>query len=70
VMSLSASAVYCIQKAGSKRETANGWIMWKTQDGTYLSAFYDQLYAADEEGKAQEAQPKDTVNVHSAGQHG
>ena len=70
VMSLSASAVYCIQKAGSKRETANGWIMWKTQEGTYLNAFYNQLYAADEEGKAQESQPKVAANAQSAGQHG
>jgi hypothetical protein len=70
VMSLSASAVYCIQKAGSERETANGWIKWKTQDGTYLSAFYNQLYAADEEGKVQESHPKVAANAQSAGQHG
>jgi hypothetical protein len=36
IMSLSAAAVYCIQQAGSPRGTANGWIMWKTEDGTYL----------------------------------
>ena len=43
IMSLSAAAVYCIQKAGGQRETANGWIMWKTEDGTYLTDFYDKL---------------------------
>ncbi len=46
VMSLSAAAVYCIQKAGSPRETANGWIMWKTEDGTYLNEFYNKVYAS------------------------
>lgn len=45
VMSLSAAAVYCIQKAGSKRETANGWIMWKTENGTYLSDYYNKVYS-------------------------
>jgi hypothetical protein len=45
VMSLSAAAVYCIQKAGSDRKTANGWIMWKTEDGAYLSDFYNQVYS-------------------------
>lgn len=49
VMSLSASAVYCIQKVGSQRATANGWIMWKTEDGTYLTDFYNQVYSADRE---------------------
>jgi hypothetical protein len=44
--------------------------MWKTQEGTYLNAFYNQLYAADEEGKAQESQPKVAANAQSAGQHG
>jgi hypothetical protein len=47
VMSLSAAAVYCIQKAGSQRPTANGWIMWKTEDGTYLNEFYNKVYSAE-----------------------
>jgi hypothetical protein len=47
VMSLSTAAVYCIQKAGGQRETANGWIMWKTEDGTYLSDFYNQVYSSE-----------------------
>ncbi len=50
VMSLSAAAVYCIQKAGSKRETANGWIMWKTEDGIYLNEFYNRVYSNDQQG--------------------
>ena len=56
VMSLSAAAVYCIQKAGSDRKTANGWIMWKTEDGAYLSDFYNQVYSDqrndDDEGES------------------
>jgi hypothetical protein len=43
VMSLSMAAVYCMQKAGSNRGTANGWLMWKTEDGTYLNDFYQQV---------------------------
>lgn len=50
VMSLSAAAVYCIQKAGSQRQTANGWIMWKTEDGVYLNEFYNQAYSNDQQG--------------------
>jgi hypothetical protein len=46
VMSLSAAAVNCIQKAGSTRETANGWIMWKTEDGTYLNDFYNKVFSS------------------------
>jgi hypothetical protein len=46
VMSLSAAAVYCIQHAGSQRGTANGWIMWKTEDGTYLSEFYNKVFSS------------------------
>jgi hypothetical protein len=59
VMSLSAAAVYCIQKAGSHRETANGWIMWKTEDGIYLNEFYNKVYAstATEPGLVQPTAP-------------
>jgi len=46
IMSLSAAAVYCIQKAGSQRETANGWIMWKTENGTYLNDFYNKVFSS------------------------
>jgi len=60
VMSLSAAAVHCIQKAGSQRETANGWIMWKTEDGTYLSDFYNQVYSsASEQTEAEGVQQTD-----------
>lgn len=49
IMSLSAAAVYCIKKAGSQRETANGWIMWKTEDGTYLNEFYNKIFSSQNE---------------------
>ena len=39
----SPAAVRCIQKAGSQRKTANGWIMWKTQAGEYLNNLYAKL---------------------------
>ncbi len=45
VMSLSAAALYCIQKAGSQRHTVNGWLKWKTEDGTCLNQFYNQFYS-------------------------
>ena len=54
VMSLSVAAVHCMQKAGSQRETANGWIMWKTLDGTYLNDFYNQVYSA-QDGDSEES---------------
>lgn len=70
VMSLSASAVYCIQKTGSKRPTAHGWIMWKTTDGTYLNDFYDQVYATGAESGGQDSQPVNAAaTAQSAGQN-
>ena len=43
VMSLSTAAVYCMRQYGSNRETANGWIHWKTEDGTYLADLYNKM---------------------------
>jgi Restriction Enzyme Adenine Methylase Associated len=63
VMSLSAAAVYCMHKAGSTRETANGWVMWKTENGTYLIEFYNKLNTAAAEesrGLVQQATPGDS----------
>lgn len=42
VMSLSTAAVFCIRKAGSCRDTANGWVMWKTAEGILLNDFYNK----------------------------
>ena len=58
VMSLSAAAVYCIRKVGSKRETANGWIMWKTEDGKLLSEFYNKVYASQAKTDSAKAGPQ------------
>jgi len=54
VYSPSYAAVYCIQKAGSPRKTANGWIMWKTKEGEYLGDLYKQI--ADEANEFQGAE--------------
>jgi hypothetical protein len=34
--------VRCMRKAGSRRETANGWVMWKNKDGEFLSDLYEK----------------------------
>ncbi len=38
----STAAVYCIQKAGSPRQTAKGWRMWKTEEGLTLDEVYQK----------------------------
>jgi hypothetical protein len=43
VYSPSYAAVHCIQKLGSPRNTANGWIMWKTKAGKYLNELYQEI---------------------------
>lgn len=48
VYSPSYAAVHCIQQAGSKRKTANGWIMWKTQSGEFLTDLYGKLDSREE----------------------
>ena len=40
--SLSYAAIYCIQKAGSKRETVNGWTSWKNSAGVLLAEIRKQ----------------------------
>ncbi len=57
IMSLSAAAVYCIQQAGSPRGTATGWIMWKTEDGTYLNEFYNKVFSSQAQDKHVVAEP-------------
>jgi hypothetical protein len=36
------AAVYYLNKAGSPRKTANGWITWKTEDGILLADLRDR----------------------------
>ncbi len=52
----STAVVYCIKKTGSQRETANGWTMWKTEEGLTLDAVYQ---------KAKELQGKNTIDASS-----
>ena len=55
VMSLSAAAVVCIKKAGGTNEFANGWSMWKTEGGKYMSQYYDEVISAQEQEESQPA---------------
>jgi hypothetical protein len=55
VYSPSYAAVYCIQKAGSPRKTANGWVMWKTKDGQYLNDLYRRFAKQTSEPQADAA---------------
>jgi hypothetical protein len=45
VYSLSYAAVICMQKAGSKRLTANGWIMWRNKNGMLMDDLFKQVSA-------------------------
>lgn len=46
VFSVSYAAVYCMNKAGSPRKTANGWVLWRTMSGDYLDTVYTKLQGA------------------------
>jgi hypothetical protein len=37
------AALYCIQDAGSNRNTVNGWTSWKNSQGTLLSELREQF---------------------------
>lgn len=37
------AAVHCMQKAGSDRRTANGWIIWRKIDGTLIDDLVEEL---------------------------
>jgi hypothetical protein len=39
----SPAAEYCMRQAGNNQPNANGWINWKTEDGTLLSKLRDRL---------------------------
>jgi len=40
------ASLHCIQKAGSKRNTVNGWTSWKTADGRLLADLREELLNA------------------------
>jgi len=42
------AAVLCMKRVGSKRRTANGWIMWRTTEGRLIDELASQL--VDEDG--------------------
>jgi hypothetical protein len=42
VYSPSCAPAVCMQKAGSPLQMANGWLIWKTGDGTVLSNKYEE----------------------------
>ncbi len=43
VFSPSYAAVYCIQKTGSLRKTANGWTIWQTNENKLLDDLYNSI---------------------------
>lgn len=56
VKSPSYAAVYCMNKAGGQRRTANGWIRWRTLSGEFLDDLYQKLSdAAREQQQAVDA---------------
>ena len=63
VFSPSYAAVECMRQAGSSRTTANGWTMWKTQDGRYLNDWLQQIGSAEE--NAEEVPPSTPAPVQS-----
>jgi hypothetical protein len=46
LFSPSYAAVHCMQKAGSARKTANGWVMWRTEAGELLIDLYNRVRSA------------------------
>lgn len=55
VLSPRAAAVYWIQKAGSDRRTANGWVRWKTPDGKSIDDLYQEIGSSGIEATGPEA---------------
>jgi hypothetical protein len=43
VFSASYAAVHCINRAGSPRKTANGWILWRNANGQLKNDLYQKL---------------------------
>jgi hypothetical protein len=47
VYSVSYAAVHCMNKAGSPRRTANGWVRWRTMTGELLDDLYQKIKSGD-----------------------
>ena len=56
VFSPSYAAVACMQRAGSPRQTANGWLMWKTADGKLINEKYKAYIASQERAEKMNAE--------------
>jgi len=65
VFSPSYAAVRCIQKAGSDRRTANGWIVWRTETGELINDLYERVMA--EDGQGNEAAAGDQPQTRDVG---
>jgi hypothetical protein len=51
VYSPSSAAVLCMKQLGSQRPTANGWIMWKTDSGEFLTDLYEKIKNSETSGQ-------------------
>jgi len=51
VYSPSSTAVLCMKQQGSQRRTANGWIMWKTKHGEFLTDLYEKIQKSETSGQ-------------------
>ena len=53
------AALHCIQKAGSSRNTVNGWTRWRCEDGRFISDLRAD-YIANKVGPNNAVQPMST----------
>jgi hypothetical protein len=61
VFSASYAAVHCINKAGSPRKTANGWILWRNANGQLLNDLYQKLRDMSEDESAKDGAQADAA---------
>lgn len=64
VFSASYAAVYCINKAGSSRRTANGWVLWRTEAGELINSLYERLQANESRSNGGAFLHKDDASSH------
>jgi hypothetical protein len=60
VYSPSSAAVVCMKQVGSQRRTANGWIMWKTKNGEFLTDLYEKVKHSETSGQGEGSIPEHT----------
>jgi hypothetical protein len=66
VYSPSYAAVVCMKPVGSQRRTANGWIMWKTKHGEFLTDLYEKVKSSETSGQGEDNIPKHTTGADRA----